>query len=149
MITKLGNIMIPVDDCADAVQWYTGVLGFEARVRDTTEESGHHWAMVGPKDHSGPDIILFACRSDFVYEQKPEFRHHECLHQIMLITDHCDEEVQRLKDEGVHIVQGPMASKWGTQAVFRDPYGNEFTLLEQHTALRDSAAQTTESRAPC
>ncbi|MDQ7947792.1 MAG: VOC family protein [Pedobacter sp.] len=53
--------------------------------------------------------------------------------QIVILTSDCLENYCRLKARGVCFKKGPAYFDRGLCAVFSDPFGNDYTLLEERT----------------
>ncbi len=53
--------------------------------------------------------------------------------QITLCTNDCLENYYRLKSKGIIFKKSPVYLSEGLCAVFSDPFGNDYTLLEQRS----------------
>ena len=112
MISDLTHVTMLVDDQEAALEFYTDVLGFEKRDDETMEEG--RWLTVAPKGQEFPQFVL--AESDDVAH--------------VLVTDDCRAEYERLTEAGVEFRGEPMEMPWGVEALFEDPAGNVFDLLE-------------------
>jgi predicted enzyme related to lactoylglutathione lyase len=45
-------------------------------------------------------------------------------------VENCDASVEALRDPGVESIQDPTEWPWVVEAMFEDPFGNEFSLPE-------------------
>ena len=80
--------------------------------------------------------VLVKADSDtnlFLSEQK----HQNQISKILLNSDDCLEDYCRLKSRGVVFKKTPSYLNEGLSAEFSDPYGNDFTILEQRNYNED------------
>ena len=130
MIEKLGNVVLVVSNQAKALDFYTKVLGFEKRAEFAAPGAppgAPHWITVAPKGQD-IEISLFQVGSSpdpAASKLKPGAGA-----QWNLVTDDCRGDSKRLKSQGVRFDQEPSDQPWGIQAVFSDPDGNKFSLLQ-------------------
>ena len=133
MSIRLGNVTILVRDYDEALKFYTEVLGFEKR-SDQKFGPGARWVTVAAP---GQEIQIVL--------QKPEPSMHgeegarkmaERIGQNptwVLATDDCGKTYELYSSRGVKFSEPPKEMPWGTQAVFKDLYGNSYALV-QHQA---------------
>ncbi len=114
----ISHTMILVADYDAAISWYTGVLKMELRA-DTEIAPGIRFIAVGSKKNQGASLILF----------KPTPQTGNKLYQF-LATDDFDADYLDLKSKGVRFTSEPMDLPWGKEAMFEDPQGNGFVLVE-------------------
>lgn len=130
MIKKLGNVVLVVNNQAKALDFYTKVLGFEKRAEFTAPGAppgAPHWITVAPK---GQDIEISLFQAGASPDPAARQLKPGAGPQWNLLTDDCRAESKRLKAQGVGFDQEPSEQPWGIQAVFRDPDGNRFSLLQ-------------------
>ncbi|HVB60690.1 MAG TPA: VOC family protein [Ktedonobacteraceae bacterium] len=138
--TAFSVIPIPVADQDEALRFYTEKLGFEKRA-DVTFGPGLRLLTVSPRDQLRPVIAL--ARSDtFPASQQ---RSHEPDNLWVIGTEDCYRVYEILLERGVSFVSPPARHIYGIEAIFSDPYGNRFLLLEQFprafsVCRRDNAA---------
>jgi catechol 2,3-dioxygenase-like lactoylglutathione lyase family enzyme len=115
------SVAIAVSDRKAAARWYVESLGF--RVFDDDPE---HWTTVG--DPSG-SFLLHLCEVGGRPGKAPP-RSEVGNTGVLLVTDEAfGRTCARLKRRGVRFSMAPKRMPWGWQAKFRDPDGNEFTLM--------------------
>jgi predicted enzyme related to lactoylglutathione lyase len=130
MSIRLGNVTILVRDYDEALKFYTEILGFEKR-SDQAFGQGARWVSVGAP---GQDIQIIL--------QKPEPTMHgeqrarEMVERIgqnptwVLATDDIRKTYELYSSRGVKFSEPPKEMPWGTQAVFKDLYGNSYALVQ-------------------
>jgi predicted enzyme related to lactoylglutathione lyase len=130
-------ISILVNDQDEALQFYTRVLGLEKR-SDIDFGPGLRFLTVAPRGQkkpelalAQPDIALYG--ETYVNELKGKQR--QKLASIF-VTDNCQETYTHLSQLGVTFVSEPTNQLYGVEAVFLDPYGNPFALIEATHGIR-------------
>lgn len=132
-IEALDIVPIVVSDIDDALEFYTDVLGFEVRMDDEFEMDGHtgRWVTVGvPGDDL--QLSLTAANEPYYDEDTKSVLASRLGSQTWysFSTNDCEASVEALEAAGVDITQPPKTYPWGTEAMFADPDGNEFSLFE-------------------
>jgi len=131
-IESLSMLTLVVDDFEEALRFYVETLGFEKRSDEPYEFEGGEgrWVTVGlPGD--GVDIA-FARPDEEFYDEDTRDALSAMQGQLWWIfeTADCEESVEALEAAGVEITQEPTEYPWGVEAMFADPFGNEFSLFE-------------------
>jgi len=111
---RLATIALVVKDGKTSAKWYQEKLGFEVR-----DHQGH-WITVAPKKEN---IAFHLCEG--FYDLEPGNS------GISFTTKDVKKEEQAMRKAGVEFAQGTTKEDWGTYAVFKDPDGNEFWLMEE------------------
>jgi predicted enzyme related to lactoylglutathione lyase len=117
---KLTNVVVLVGDQEEALRWYTEKLGLEKRVDESYGE-GERWVTVAAK---GSDLEL-------TLQKAPAGAKGNIAGSTRWVfsTDDCQKAYETLSARGVKFLSPPKSQPWGVQAVFTDPYGNEFFLV--------------------
>jgi predicted enzyme related to lactoylglutathione lyase len=117
---KLTNVVVYVDDQDEALRWYTEKLGLEKRA-DQKFGEGERWLTVAAK---GTDLELTLQKAKAGAKQTlgPSNR-------WVFSTPDCHQAYETLKARGINFLSPPKNQPWGVQAVFQDPFGNEFYLV--------------------
>lgn len=123
MITGPHHVTVLVRDHEVALHFYVDILGFE-KITDDTFGPGMRWLVVAPKGQSQPQIIL-----NKAFDPDTETRVGK-LSGWVFHTDDCQAAYADLITKGVKFTEKPTPYKWGVQALFEDPYGNQFVLLQ-------------------
>lgn len=139
MTTTFSVIPIPVADQDEALRFYIEKLGFEKRA-DVTFGPGLRLLTVSPRDQLRPVIAL--ARSD-TFSVSRQTRTPD--DPWVISTEDCYRVYEILRERGVSFVSPPTRQMYGIEAIFADPYGNRFSLLEQFPRAfsicqRDNAA---------
>jgi catechol 2,3-dioxygenase-like lactoylglutathione lyase family enzyme len=133
MITRLTHSPVWVLDQGEALEFYTGVLGFEVRT-DVTMDT-FRWLTVGPPDQPDFELILA--------DPGPPMLDPESAEQIramvakgalgagVFATDDCRRSYEELKGRGVRFLTEPAERSYGIEATFRDNSGNWFSLVQR------------------
>jgi len=125
MIKAIKHITIFVKDQAEALRWYTDVFGFAKRT-DQAIAPGMRWVTVAPKEEKCVEFVLLK-PPPFQMGADQQVGHQD---MIVLETDDCKAEVERLRGKGVNILSEAKSEDWGIQAVVEDLYGNDFVLIQ-------------------
>jgi predicted enzyme related to lactoylglutathione lyase len=131
MISKLAMVSILVQDQDEALRFYTEKLGLEKRA-DKVFGPGMRLVTVAPKGQKGPEIALAKPDATLHGEEKAKALL-GCIGQgtmWVFDTDDCRKTYETLRSRGVPFVSPPTQQAYGIEAVFEDPYGNTFALLE-------------------
>jgi len=140
----MSHATIYVLDQDQAKDFYVGKLGFEVKI-DQSMPNGFRWLTVAPKGQSELQIILLKLGSttDFVKPKGGDAKAIEndlaamtaLLQKGMFnagafYTSDCRKTFQELKAKGVEFVSEPKDQFYGVEAVFKDPFGNWFSMTE-------------------
>jgi predicted enzyme related to lactoylglutathione lyase len=133
--------MIPVlvKDQDEALHFYTEKLGLEKR-SDVCFGPGMRWLTVAPKGQKKPEIAL--AKPDVALHGEERTR--ELMERIgqgapwVFGTNDCHKTYEMLSARGVKFLSAPTKQLYGTEAIFEDPYGNRFSLLEQSAETQTS-----------
>ncbi|MFB4282887.1 VOC family protein [Nonomuraea sp. MTCD27] len=114
-ISSILTITVPVADQAKALDFYTGVLGFEVRT-DNPFPMGR-WLTVAPK---GAETALLL--ASWFPDMAP-------IGGLVVAAPDLDALAARLREHGVAF-EGPSEQAWGRQLLFHDPFGNGFVVSQ-------------------
>jgi catechol 2,3-dioxygenase-like lactoylglutathione lyase family enzyme len=134
MIQQLSHATVFVPDQQAAIDFYVGVLGFELTM-DMSMPNGFRWVNVSPKGQPGFNLILAKPN------QGPNMTEEDKQTVLDLVakgafgagvfqTADCRATYAELKAKGVEFSMEPKDQFYGVEAVFRDPFGNWFSLTE-------------------
>jgi len=112
MIDSVGSVAVTVSDVKKSAEWYMKKLGFELR------ESEGHWVTVAPK---GWKTVIHLCQRKTLEPGNTG---------IGLYTRDLEATYGELKSSGVEFTQELKRETWGAYAMFKDPDGNEYWLLQ-------------------
>jgi predicted enzyme related to lactoylglutathione lyase len=139
--TQLAVISVLVKDQDEALDFYTVKLGLEKRT-DVTFGPGLRLVTVASCGQKKPEIAL-AMPDAALHgsERVQELMEHavQCQPWIF-VTDDCCKTYELLRARGVRFVREPTREFYGIEAIFEDPSGNAFSLLE--ASLQDRRVGT-------
>lgn len=127
MNQKIVHVALVVDDYDKAIDFYTSKLQFNL-IEDTVLTETKRWVLVAPKGSSECSILLAKAANE---EQKSRVGNQTGGRVFLFLnTDNFQRDYQNLLDKGVSIIREPVRETWGTVAVFSDPFGNLWDLIE-------------------
>jgi catechol 2,3-dioxygenase-like lactoylglutathione lyase family enzyme len=131
MIKNISLIGVWVNDQDEALDFYTGKLGFE--LREDVTMGDYRWLTVGPPDQ--PDVkINLQLPGPPLDDESAGFIKRMMAKGSMgaggLNVDDCRKTYDELAAKGVEFVSEPVDRPYGVEAVMRDNSGNWWVLLE-------------------
>lgn len=117
-------LVVPVYDLA--LDFYVKTLGFEC-LCDIDQGGGKRWIQVRPK---GAETALLLAKA--VTEKQTAAIGMQTGGRVgfFLHTDKFDVDYRRLRDADVCFEEAPRTEVYGKVAVFQDPFGNRWDLLQ-------------------
>ena len=128
MEQSLGLISLVVRDYDEALDFFVGRIGFKL-VEDTyIKEQDKRWVVVTPKGNRGANLLLAKASTP---EQEASIGNQTGGRVFLfLYTDDFWRDYEIFKSRGIEFVRNPEKVDYGTVAVFKDLYGNQWDLLE-------------------
>jgi catechol 2,3-dioxygenase-like lactoylglutathione lyase family enzyme len=127
-VKHLALVAIVVADYDEAIDYYTGVLGFTL-VEDEPREPGKRWVVVAPSADRGAKLLLAKAAKP---EQLSRVGNQTGGRVFLFMhTDDFDGDYARFKAAGVRFVETPRSESYGRVVVFQDLYGNKWDLIER------------------
>jgi predicted enzyme related to lactoylglutathione lyase len=131
LTTHLAVVPVMVTDQEEALAFYTEKLGLEKRT-DLVFAPGLRLLTVATKGQKKPEIAL--AKPDESQESEAQLKalseRRDRTTAWIFITDNCCKAYETLMARGVKFISAPMQQFYGMEAIFEDPYGNVFMLLE-------------------
>ena len=126
MTQNLAMIALLVDDYDNALSFYVGKLGFE-KTEDKRLSAMKRWVTVVPP--GGASGLLLARAAD---DRQREAIGNQSGGRVFLFlhTDDFEGDHAKYIRRGVRFVEQPRNETYGKVAVFEDPYGNRWDLIE-------------------
>lgn len=126
MATLIGLVTLVVPDYDDAIAFYVGSLGFTL-LEDTKLGGGKRWVRVAP---NGAETAVLLARA--VDEQQEAAVGNQTGGRVafFLQTDDFARDHHAFVERGVQFLEDPRREPYGTVAVFQDPFGNKWDLIE-------------------
>jgi catechol 2,3-dioxygenase-like lactoylglutathione lyase family enzyme len=123
----LSAVTIVVPDYDEAIAFYVGKLGFTLS-DDTPLPDGKRWVTVTPPGSRETKLLLAKAATS---EQREAIgRQTGGRVFLFLTTNDFDRDHGLMYAAGVTFVEGPRNETYGKVAVFRDPFGNLWDLIE-------------------
>jgi catechol 2,3-dioxygenase-like lactoylglutathione lyase family enzyme len=141
MIQRMSHSAIFVLDQDVAKDFYVNKLGFEVNM-DQSMPNGFRWLTVSPKGQPDLQIILMKVAPspfDVANVQKIQPQDVETIGGLMkkgafgagvFQTADCRKTYEEMKAKGVEFLSAPKDQFYGVEAVFRDPFGNWFSMTQ-------------------
>lgn len=143
MITRLNVASVYVTDYDEAIEFFTEKLGFAVR-SNLTLENGQRWVTVYPP--SSPDFQLSVLVPGApLHDEDTTAAILSLLAKGALSagawgTKDCKATFKEYSARGVEFLQEPQERPYGVEAVFRDPFGNWYSLNETNDKAFDAEA---------
>jgi catechol 2,3-dioxygenase-like lactoylglutathione lyase family enzyme len=124
----LGLVSLVVPDYDAALDFYVGILGFE-RIEDSeVPQQAKRWVVVAPPGGGGARLLLARASTP---EQRARIGDQTGGRVFLfLYTDDFQRDYARYRERGVRFVRDPVEQPYGTVAVFQDPWGNLWDLVQ-------------------
>lgn len=130
MAQSLFLVTLVVDDYDRAKTFYCEVLGFGC-LQDEMQPDGKRWLVVQPDGGHGAAFLLAQAANE---RQRTAIGNQTGGRVgFFLKTDDFARDHAAMLSAGVRFLEEPRHEIYGTVAVFADPYGNTFDLI-QHAA---------------
>jgi len=128
-MTSLAMTVLVVPAYDEAIAFFTEVLGLSL-LEDTDLGNGKRWVVVGAAN--GGKLLLARASND---DQRAAIGNQSGGRVgWFLHTDDFTADYARMVLHGVEFTDGPRYEQYGTVAVFNDPYGNRWDMIEQTKA---------------
>ena len=130
MSQSLFLVTLVIDDYDRAKDFYCGALGFDC-LQDDVQPDGKRWVVVKPKGREGAAFLLAQAAND----RQMAAMGNQTGGRVgfFLKTDDFARDHATMLAKGVRFIEAPRHEIYGTVAVFSDPYGNTFDLIEHTT----------------
>jgi len=125
MTLRIASVTLVVDSYERGLAFYRDVLGLRL-VSDLAMGGGKRWVVVeGP---SGARLVIAEASDE---RQRAAIGNQTGGRVGFFIeTDNFTGDHQRLKQAGVRFLEEPRHEPYGSVAVFEDPFGNKWDLIE-------------------
>ena len=128
MKQSIGEVALVVRDYDEALDFYVGTLGFTL-VEDTyIPEQDKRWVVVAPPGSLESRLLLARA----VGEEQSSRIGNQTGGRVFLFlhTDDFWRDFRSYRAKGVVFAREPKEESYGTVAVFKDPYGNLWDLIQ-------------------
>ena len=127
MKRHIGSIALLVPSYEEGIDFFVNTLGFKL-IEDTPIDATKRWVRVSPDGCAETTILLARAAND---EQRAQIGKQSGGRVFLFLnTDDFDRDFRHYSERGVEFLETPRAEKYGKVAVFRDPFGNKWDLIE-------------------
>jgi catechol 2,3-dioxygenase-like lactoylglutathione lyase family enzyme len=127
MTQHLAAVSLIVHDYDEAIDFYVGKLGFDL-IEDTLMSDTKRWVLVAPPGSKETRLLLAKADSA---EQKTRVGNQTGGRVFLFLhTDDFQRDYAAMRARGVRFLEQPRSESYGTVAVFADPYGNKWDLIQ-------------------
>jgi catechol 2,3-dioxygenase-like lactoylglutathione lyase family enzyme len=138
MKQSIGLVSLVVHEYDEAIAFYVGVLGFSLVEDSFIPEQNKRWVTVAPPGALESRLLLARASS---LEQSSRVGNQTGGRVFLfLYTDDFARDYEAFKSKGVLFIREPSQQQYGTVAVFQDPWGNLWDLLQPTVGRRDGEA---------
>lgn len=123
---SLFQVALVVRDYDEAIDFYVNKLGF-ALIEDTVMSATKRWVVVSPGENSCRLLLAKAADEHQLSRVGDQTGGRVFL---FLHTDDIKRFEQRLRQENIRILRGPVTEPFGEVIVFEDLYGNKWDLIQ-------------------
>lgn len=125
-VARLGAVALVVPDYDAAIYFFVGVLGF--RLTADIDQGRKRWVTVEPPG-GGVQLVLAQAEG----EAQRAAIGNQCAGRVFLFleTDDFARDHAWMSAAGIVFEEAPRAEPYGTVAVWRDPFGNRWDLIER------------------
>jgi len=123
---RISLFALVVPDYDDAIRFYCDKVGFQL-VEDTDLGEDKRWVIVAPK---GAETRILLARAATPAQSAAIGAQTGGRVGFFLETDDFARDHAAMQAKGIHFEETPRQEPYGTVAVWRDPYGNRWDLLE-------------------
>ncbi len=132
---RIANSQFWVHNHDEALEFYTGKLGWEVRSDVTMPEWDFRWLTVGPVGQPDVSLVLMAVPRPPMMDattsaQLADLVAKGAVGTLFLETDDCKSSYDELCARGVVFNDPPTAQAYGIDTSFRDPSGNNIRLTQ-------------------
>jgi len=130
MNRRIAAVTLVVPDYDAGIDFYCGALGFEL-LEDASLSQGKRWVRVAPK---GGGTALLLAKADGPAQEAAVGHQAGGRVAFFLETDDFGRDHAEFLAAGVRFVEQPRRETYGRVAVFCDPFGNKWDLIEYEPA---------------
>jgi catechol 2,3-dioxygenase-like lactoylglutathione lyase family enzyme len=127
LTNSLATVAFLVPDYDDAIAWFRDALGFDL-IEDAPLGEGKRWVVVAPPAGAGARLLL---------AKAADARQREAIGlaaggrvAYFLETDDFERDHAAMSARGVRFLETPRREAYGIVAVFADPWGGRWDLLQ-------------------
>ena len=127
MAKSLAAVALLVPDYDSAIAWFCDALNFEL-IEDTSLGEGKRWVVVAAGQKSGARLVL--AKAEGAKQREAIGAGAGGRVGYFLETDDFFRDHAEFQAHGVKFLEPPRRETYGTVAVFADPWGGKWDLIE-------------------
>ncbi|WP_298256278.1 VOC family protein [uncultured Litoreibacter sp.] len=127
MTRRISAVTIVVPNYDEAIAFYVGSAGFHV-VEDTDMGNGKRWVLIAPSPDAQTPILI--AQADGKKQTAAIGNQTGGRVGFFLHTDDFYTDFDRMTQSGVFFEEAPRDEPYGMVAIWRDPWGNRWDLLE-------------------
>lgn len=128
---RISAVTLVVPDYDSGIAFYVGVLGFEL-IEDTELGGGKRWVLAAPAGNLGTCLLL--AEAEGTTQAGAIGNQTGGRVSFFLTTDDFAKDYAVFRQKGARFLEAPRREPYGTVAVFEDPFGNKWDLIEPASA---------------
>ena len=128
MPQHLGLVSIVVRDYDEAIAFYVQTLGFTLVEDKYQPAQNKRWVVVAPPGATETHLLLARASTDQQIARVGDQTGGRVF--LFLYTDNFWRDFNAYKAKGVTFIREPKVESYGTVAVFKDVYGNQWDLIQ-------------------
>src|SRR5271163_3536097 len=125
VVRSLAAVAFSVPDYDEAIAWFADALGFEL-IEDTPVGDGKRWVVVAASRDDGARLVLQKTEGTPGGNRRVGY---------FLETDDFDRDRATYLARGVRFLEAPRRESYGIVAVFADPWGGKWDLIQPTRAV--------------
>lgn len=126
MKQRIAHVTLLVPDYDAGLRFYVDTLGFDL-LEDTRVSPAKRWVRVAPK---GGGVALLLAKAQGSAQHAATGNQTGGRVSFFLETDDFARDHKEMLDKGVRFLEAPRFEGYGVVAVFEDPFGNLWDLIE-------------------
>ena len=128
MTAFIGAVALLVDDYDRGIAFYRDRLGFDL-VEDTDMGGGKRWVLLAPPGSAETRLLLARAGDERQAARIGDQTGGRVF--LFLYTDDFTRDHSRMTAAGVRFLETPRHEPYGSVAVFEDPFGNRWDLIQR------------------
>lgn len=124
---SIATVTLVVPGYDEGIAFYRDALGFDL-VADTPLGGGKRWVLVAPKGGNGARLLLAEADGEAQAARIGDQTGGRV--GFFLETDDFARDHAGMTARGVHFLEAPRHEAYGSVAVFEDPFGNKWDLIQ-------------------
>lgn len=130
MKQAIAAVTLVVPSYDEAIGFFVGTLGFDL-VEDTQLSPTKRWVLVAPSGSAETRLLLAKAAGE---NQRAAIGNQTGGRVFLFLqTEDFQRDYETYLSKGVRFLEKPRHEAYGTVAIFQDPFGNRWDLIEYHS----------------